>query len=193
MNCIKLEQYIANHVSKNRTAHLYSTAQQTQSLVARYIPTITPQTGYVVGLWHDATREWKTSDLLDFSLLHNIAMEAEEREYPLLLHGPVAAYLLPQLVAVPLACQTAIRWHTLGSPAMGALGAALYIADYIEPLRSYLNQNQRDAFLAFDSLEEICLAIVLQHQKYLDQRGMILASSTKTLLEFLLNGEAFTQ
>ena len=30
--------------------------------------------------------------------------------------------------------QDAIRWHTLGSVKMGVLGAALYIADYIEPL-----------------------------------------------------------
>ena len=192
MNCTKIKQYIADNVGNKRIAHLYATAQQTQLLVERFIPTITPQTGYLVGLWHDAAREWPLSNLLDFCLTHQIAMEEEERIYPLLLHGPVAAYLLPQMVTVPSFCQIAIRWHTLGSPAMGALGAALYIADYIEPFRRYLTQEERQSLLQCNSLEEMCLKIVKRNQRYLMQQGLHMAATTTALAEFLAEGGEFT-
>ncbi|HEX5724196.1 MAG TPA: hypothetical protein VFX98_01950, partial [Longimicrobiaceae bacterium] len=32
---------------------------------------------------------------------------------------------------------TAVRWHTLGSPRLGRLGRALYLADFLEPGRSF--------------------------------------------------------
>jgi len=191
MDCIKIEQYITGHVSKKRAAHLYSTAQQTQALVARYLPAIPPQLGYVVGLWHDVAREWKAGDLLKFCELHAITTEKEEQAYPILLHGPVAAYLFPQLMTISPVCQTAIRWHTLGSPTMGNLGAALYTADYIEPLREYLKEGERESLLKCESLEKMCLAVVLRHQAHLIQKGLALAGSTKSLLEFLEAGEQF--
>lgn len=54
---------------------------------------------------------------------------------PKLLHGPAAAERLagdadPELL-------DAIRYHTLGSPRFGALGRALYLADFLEPGRTF--------------------------------------------------------
>lgn len=195
MDCTKLEQYITMHVAhKKRVAHLYATARQTKELVARFVPSVAPEMGYVVGLWHDVAREWEDSALLDFCEAHAITMEEEERMFPLLLHGPVAAYLLEQILlkTVPPACQVAIRWHTLGSVEMGALGAALYIADYVEPLRNYLSAQQRQELLEKDSLEQICLDVVLQQKDHLRRCGKKMANSTNSLLKFLEMQGVFT-
>jgi len=194
MDCIKLEQYIASYVGdKQRIRHLYATAWQTKELVDRFVPSVDPEMGYLVGLWHDVAREWEDDALLAFCKTHAIAMKEEERKYPLLLHGPVAAYLLEEVLLekVPLACQVAIRWHTLGSTTMGRLGAALYIADYVEPLRNYLTLQQRQELLAKDSLEQLCLQVVLNHKDHLRDRGKKMATSTSALLDFLEMGEEF--
>ena len=39
-----------------------------------------------------------------------------------------------------------IRWHTLGNPEWGAVGKALFMADYLEPGRPFSQQDR--AFLA---------------------------------------------
>ena len=40
----------------------------------------------------------------------------------------------------------AVRWHTLGSPAWGRVGRALYMADFLEPGRRFMHADR--AFLA---------------------------------------------
>ncbi|CAN5674554.1 hypothetical protein BH23GEM6_BH23GEM6_10360 [soil metagenome] len=52
------------------------------------------------------------------------------------LHGPAAAErLIGDLDEEALA---AIRYHTIGHPTLGAMGRALYLADFLEPGRDFL-------------------------------------------------------
>jgi HD superfamily phosphohydrolase YqeK len=53
-----------------------------------------------------------------------------------LLHGPAAAARLGDEVDDEMA--DAIRYHTIGHPALGQLGRALYLADFLEPGRDFL-------------------------------------------------------
>ena len=52
-----------------------------------------------------------------------------------LLHGPAAAERLAGLADDEVL--GAVRCHTLGSPRFGALGRALYLADFLEPGRTF--------------------------------------------------------
>jgi 2-amino-4-hydroxy-6-hydroxymethyldihydropteridine diphosphokinase len=52
-----------------------------------------------------------------------------------LLHGPAAAERLAGHADLEL--REAVRWHTLGSPRWGLLGRALYLADFLEPGRTF--------------------------------------------------------
>lgn len=79
--------------------------------------------------------------------LHDVLREADPEELrpevPLLfrplpgklLHGPAAAARLHDDLD-PEMCE-AIRFHTLGSPRFGRLGRALYLADFLEPGRTF--------------------------------------------------------
>lgn len=61
---------------------------------------------------------------------------AEYRELPgKLLHGPAAAERLKGLADDELV--GAVRCHTVGSPKFGVLGRALYLADFLEPGRTF--------------------------------------------------------
>ncbi len=54
-----------------------------------------------------------------------------------LLHGPAAAARLAEEGVTDQPLLTAVAWHTLGHPDLDLLGRCLYIADYIEPGRTY--------------------------------------------------------
>ncbi|MFA7371225.1 MAG: HD domain-containing protein [Sphaerochaetaceae bacterium] len=192
MDFTKLEEYLLKNVSSKRLKHLYSTAHQMVALVEKYLPGYSPEQAYLAGLWHDASREWSVQHLLDYCNTRGIRTEEEELEFPLLLHGPVAASLLEPCSQDIEAVRVAIRWHTLGSVAMGPLGGALFIADYIEPLRPFIPIDAREAFLDCATLEELCLKVVYQHKIYLAKNNMALAQSTLKLEHFLTGGGIFS-
>lgn len=192
MDFILLEEYLTQNLSSTRLQHLYSTAEETQSLLERYLPESPSKEGYLVGLWHDAAREWRPHELLDYSLKKGVVAEEIELSHPHLLHGAVAAHLLDEMVEVEERILRAIRWHTLGSVEMGALGAALYVADYIEPNRKFIEPSERLALLESATLEALCLKVITLHQAYFKRRGRAMAATTLHLAHYLEEGGTLT-
>lgn len=90
------------------------------------------------GLWHDALRDAGEEELRSIT---------GDQDAPVgILHGPAAAARLaaggerrPQLLE-------AIRWHTVGFPAWSRTGRALYMADFLEPGRTFARSDR--AYLA---------------------------------------------
>ncbi|PKL12329.1 MAG: hypothetical protein CVV52_10530 [Spirochaetae bacterium HGW-Spirochaetae-8] len=193
MDYTPIETLVSSTLSPKRLIHSRSTAQQTRDLLVRFSKdTVEIDAGFAVGLWHDIAREWSDDALLSYCLSHKLPMEPEELARPMLLHGLVASCMLSYLMGeTEPSWNLAVRWHTLGSRLMGTLGAALYIADYLEPTRSHLSPGERDHLLESESLEAMCLSIVINHEHHLDAKGMTLARSTIGLKEFLLAGGRF--
>lgn len=81
------------------------------------------------GMLHDVLREARPSDLRP--LLPPAFRDAPKN----LLHGPAAAYYLEREGVRDYEFLDAIRYHTVGHPAMGRLGRALFAADFLEPGR----------------------------------------------------------
>jgi 2-amino-4-hydroxy-6-hydroxymethyldihydropteridine diphosphokinase len=90
------------------------------------------------GLLHDALRD------ADESELRRLAKDPVREEE--LLHGPAVANLLAPSGEVRAAALLAIRYHTVGSPDWNRTGKALYMADFLEPGRSFARSDR--AFLA---------------------------------------------
>lgn len=90
------------------------------------------------GRWHDALRDAPESLLRE---------AAEDAESPVqLLHGPATANLLAADGERRQPVLDAIRWHTIGAPDWDRVGKALFMADYLEPGRSF--DIEQRAFLA---------------------------------------------
>jgi HD superfamily phosphohydrolase YqeK len=81
------------------------------------------------GWLHDALRDG------DVEELRATVPPAFRELHPNLLHGPAAAERLAGHADDEL--RDAVRYHTLGSPAFGDLGRALYLADFMEPGRTF--------------------------------------------------------
>jgi 2-amino-4-hydroxy-6-hydroxymethyldihydropteridine diphosphokinase len=87
--------------------------------------------------WHDALRDAPREELR--RLARNAPYEPE------MLHGPAAAARLEVDGERRSSVLNAIRYHTVGSPEWERTGRALYMADFLEPGRSFSREDR--AFL----------------------------------------------
>ena len=93
------------------------------------LPDVDVQRWVAAGWLHDALREADPDQL-------RAVVGPEFRDLPgKILHGPAAADRLAGLADEEM--REAIRYHTLGSPRWGTLGRALYLADFMEPGRTW--------------------------------------------------------
>lgn len=90
------------------------------------------------GYGHDALRDENESVLR--------AMTGEETVPVGLLHGPAAATRFADEGEHRADVLDAIRWHTVGSLEWNRVGRALYMADFLEPGRTFMRPER--AFLA---------------------------------------------
>jgi len=89
-------------------------------------------------LWHDAYRD---ADELTLRALTG------DHERPVgMLHGPAAAARLVDEGETRVPVLEAIRWHTVGCVQWQRVGRALYMADFLEPGRPFMQTDR--AFLA---------------------------------------------
>jgi 2-amino-4-hydroxy-6-hydroxymethyldihydropteridine diphosphokinase len=90
------------------------------------------------GAWHDALRDADEPTLRHWS---------GEADAPVaILHGPAAAVRLAAEGEVRGEVLEAIRWHTVGAASWARTGRALYMADFLEPGRPFMQGDR--AFLA---------------------------------------------
>lgn len=183
-----IEAYIRSHESNHRFTHSVSVALTNIRLSHMFGESLDDEKLYAGGLLHDICREWKNEKLFAFVEEHHVRLEAEERSAPCLLHAPVAAALLEE-AGYEEAIATAIRWHTLGSVSMGRMGLVMFISDYLEPLRTHINDQERGELLHHDGLEAVALAILEKQDAYFQTCGKQNAHVTDELEAWLREGK----
>jgi 2-amino-4-hydroxy-6-hydroxymethyldihydropteridine diphosphokinase len=90
------------------------------------------------GRFHDALKDAPDEELR--TLVGDVPYEIQ------MLHGPAAAVLLERIGERRTAVLDAVRYHTMGYPKWDRTGRALYMADFLEPGRSFSKADR--AFLA---------------------------------------------
>jgi 2-amino-4-hydroxy-6-hydroxymethyldihydropteridine diphosphokinase len=126
------------------------------------------------GGWHDALRD------ADESTLRTITGDAER---PVgMLHGPAAALRLEAEGEQRREVLSAIRWHTTGSTSWGRTGRALYMADFLEPGRAFMQADR--AFLADrvpEAFDAVFRQVVRLRLEWTIREGKSLAEETVAL------------
>jgi predicted HD superfamily hydrolase involved in NAD metabolism len=187
IDCTALEAELKETISTKRFMHSLSVSQTCVDLAHRYREQLDENLLRACGLMHDMAREWTDEQLLSFARKHMLHLEAEELEYPVLLHAPVAAQLLKERGFPPELC-LAVRHHSLGSKEMGRMGLVLYLADYLEPNRSHLDDQLRERLLKAPSLEALCVQVMEMEGEYLKKKGKKSSEVSMALKQFLQAG-----
>jgi HD superfamily phosphohydrolase YqeK len=126
------------------------------------------------GWWHDALRD------ADEQALRTLTGDYER---PCgMLHGPGAALRLEAAGETRGDVIEAIRWHTVGNSAWTRTGRALYMADFLEPGRHFMQADR--AFLADrvpDAFDAVFRQVVRLRLEWTIREGKSLSPETVTL------------
>lgn len=190
MGYTELEAWIKSRLPEKRYIHSLAVAKTASTLASLFSQD--RNASLISGLYHDAYRYITKEDALREVEKYSIDIFPEERENGNLLHAPIAAYhMRDDIGPVPSSYVDAVRYHTLGSKDMGPLGAIIYIADYTEPNRKHIDDDERMRIFSLPSLEAMVCHIIEEQNVYFKKNGIRNARVTDELYEYLKEGGTF--
>lgn len=135
---LKLRCLLSGRIGSRRFSHTLGVEKAIIELGECYLPGDIPRLR-VAALLHDLTKEWMGEEQIAFCHKHNIPLTEQEKSVPKILHAKTGAYLAARDFKpyVDAGVITAIERHTTGAAGMTVFDELLYLADYIEPTRTY--------------------------------------------------------
>ncbi|MBR7095468.1 MAG: bis(5'-nucleosyl)-tetraphosphatase (symmetrical) YqeK [Clostridia bacterium] len=159
---LKLRLAVSQRIGTRRFSHTLGVESAIIELGERYLPGEIPRLR-VAALLHDVTKEWSPVEQVAFCEKHGLPLTDEERSAPRILHAKTGAFVAARDFSayVDKGILQAIALHTTGAEDMTVFDELLYLADYIEPTRTYADcRALRAAFFegydaADDTLEHL--------------------------------------
>lgn len=187
MNFDQLLPILTQKLPPRRLRHSLGVAETAVGLAKQYGGRV--ETARMAGLLHDYARDLPSDTLLEVAEQAGLITCSVERLMPDLLHGPVAAWLIPRELGIKDSeVLRAIALHTLGAEEMALLDKIIYIADAIEPGRKYPGVEYLRQLVKVD-LDQALLAGYNQTIKYCLDRNYLLHPRTilarNTLVQIL--------
>lgn len=176
--------YARDRLSAERFRHCESAAELSATLCARF--GLDPDAGTLAGLLHDVARESPLDRIRAVALSDGGGLAPWEREYPVVLHGRAAAVLARRDLGVEnREILDSLRDHVTGRPSMGLLSRVVFAADYLEPVRGFLEEGLRSEILSGD-LDGMVLAALQGTFRHLRARALPPAEPSLGLYQELL-------
>jgi len=127
---------LSNWLSEKLFAHSLRVRETAKAMAERF--GVNTEKAALAGLLHDYGKGIKEAEMLSEARKLGISINCVEERDPYLLHAPVGA----KLISLSLKIKdheiiNAVSRHTVGEPSMSKLDMIIYIADMIEPARSF--------------------------------------------------------
>jgi predicted HD superfamily hydrolase involved in NAD metabolism len=165
-NFVELACRVRDHLGQqHRYAHSLRVARCADLLAQRHGSD--PARARLAGLLHDLARLYSPERLVEDCETRGFAIDAYEREHPVVLHARLGAALAHELFGVnDPEVLSAIAKHTTGAAEMSLLDRIVYLADSLEPARTFAERGalwqlaMRDDVAAMREL----LLVTLRHR-----------------------------
>ena len=148
---------VAARVKPKRFEHIQGVAQTAESLSR--INGVDPARARLAGLLHDWDKGMRDGEIIQRA--HDLGVDAQVGEWvvenmPEVLHGPTAAAALGRAFPqIPADVLEAIRCHTTASTTMTDLSKIIYVADTLEPSRTFGEADGLRALIGVVPLDEL--------------------------------------
>ena len=176
MELERILKKLSSELDESRYTHSLNVTEVAVKLASHY--GIDGKKAYIAGLLHDCGKSYKGDNAREF--IKKIGYEADEIELKQtrLLHGIIGEYLAAHEYGVEdTDILSAIRWHTTGRAGMSDLEKIIYIADYIEPDRSFegIDEMREEAYRNLDKCMILCADSTIG---YILSKGFLLHGKT---------------
>lgn len=157
----KSEPYLA----EKRIPHVRGCAQEARQLAQRWGED--PSLAEEAGILHDITKKLLLDEQLLLCEKYGIINDNVELASTKLLHAKTGAALSRELFGISDRVYDGIRWHTTGRANMTLFEKIIYLADYIEPTRSFdgLDRLRQLAYQDIDEAMILGLGMSLEELK----------------------------
>ncbi|MCR5715929.1 MAG: bis(5'-nucleosyl)-tetraphosphatase (symmetrical) YqeK [Lachnospiraceae bacterium] len=162
----KLRKDMKKVMDKKRFEHTLGVAYTSACLAMCHDENI--EKAELAGLLHDCAKCMTNEERLDLCKKYALTVTEAEQKNPFLLHAKVGAALAASLYEVDDPdVLNAIRSHTTGRPGMSKLEKIVFVADYIEPMRTHSARLPYLRKLAFHDLDAALIEILKDTLDYL--------------------------
>jgi predicted HD superfamily hydrolase involved in NAD metabolism len=142
----------------------------------------------IAGMLHDLARLYSGPQLIRECTQRRIPIDAFAAEHPIVLHAPLGAALAREAFAIDdPQILSAIEKHTLAAESMSDLDCALYLADGLEPGRTFEARSTLWG-LALRDLRSATAAVLENSVDYLRRSGNAVAPQTLAALRTIKGG-----
>lgn len=172
----EVHAWVRTKVRKSRFEHILRVASLAGTLAERW--GVVKDQAVLAALLHDCARDTGVPELIKLAADYGIEISTIEENSPLLLHAPVGAELARQALGIEdRQILDAVRYHTTGRAGMTPLEKVLFIADYVEPARSFDGVDAVRTLLKSD-LDAALRRAFDQMLKYVMLRGWLIHPRT---------------
>ena len=174
----------------SRIAHAEGVWQTAKEMAARF--GADEELAARAGVLHDVTKALPGAQQLALAEKLCVPLTEFERNNPQLLHAKTGAAAARAIFGECGAVCEAICWHTTGKPGMTTLEKIIYLADMIEPNRSYPGVEAIRAEAGRD-LDAAVLLALERTIAYLQEEGFAVCEDSVHARDFLLMERNKTQ
>ena len=178
----ELEKVVCSLVKPNRVAHILGCRDTAVALAKKWGADETDAAR--AGLLHDITKALDGPLQLTLCDQYGIALDDFSRQYPKTLHAHTGALVAQRIFGENEAVVSAIRSHTTGKAGMNILEKIIYVADYMEPNRSFDGvEALRDA--AFTDIDKAMVMGLEMTIALLNKEGKAISRDSREALQDL--------
>lgn len=172
---------VRKRLSAKSAAHCLRTAETARGLALCH--GVDSDAAELAGLLHDWSRDESLEDLLAFATHARMHVLPEEREHPYLLHARVACERLREAFpGISREVLEAVAAHTVGSVPMTDLDKVVFIADMIEPARTFAGVDRLRDIAETHPLREVFREAYAQSVGHVIARGAPLHPTTHKVI-----------
>jgi len=140
-----------------------------------------PEKAWIAGLTHDISRGQDPERIREWAVWDKGALSAYEEQHVNVLHSYASAWYLKHRLGVEdESVLNAVRFHTTGSPSMDLLAKVVFAADYLEPGRDHLAEEDVERLLQL-SIDKLVITILDATEEYLSGKGISISPESREL------------
>lgn len=180
--------YLKENLKEGRFRHSISVKDTAVRLAEIYGADL--EKAKIAGLIHDCAKYVDIQNMLNIIEKYGDNNINGCLKIPAILHAPVGAYIAKDTMEVyDKDILNAIAYHTTGRKNMSLLEKIIYLADYIEPFRSFPGVEDVRKLAYNGDLDKAMLLSFDNTIKYIVERGQLLHKDTIEARNYILCGE----